>query len=158
MSFDACDGTISAIGKHGLGQVGGISFYGGALYALDSVTDTLQSLNPSTGEATTVGKLGVDFGYNGMAWDCSNDILYAVNANDESLYELDPSTGAATWVMTTTASFGVVGLEWDATRQVLWASTGSGFYELDPAAGTTTSLGSFSPSVNDLALYPPCSP
>ena len=98
----------------------------------------------------------MDFGYNGMAWDCSNDVLYAVNANDESLYELDPSTGAATWVMTTTASFGVVGLEYDATRQVLWASTGSGFYELDPAAGTTTSVGTFSESLNDLALYPPC--
>ncbi len=65
---DACTGSISNTGSMGVGNTCGISFgSAGLLYGLDTTSDKMVELNPSTGAGTVLGSLGTSVSNCGMA-------------------------------------------------------------------------------------------
>lgn len=88
------DGTITSIGT-GTGISGSGMAYDDTndiLYAVDSLTDNLFSVDTSTGLSTLIGSAGINVGQVGLAYDETNNILYA-NSTGE-LYTVNVSTGA----------------------------------------------------------------
>ena len=86
-------GTYNAIGNSNVYYAGGFGSTLSGLYAVSS--DTLYSVNPSTGAATSIGPTGVGLG----AWrdiSTNSSTLYFGNSSD--LYTLNTGTGAATLV------------------------------------------------------------
>jgi len=72
----------------------------GELFATDITTDELVSINPATGEGTTIGPLGIDISFaQSLEYDNANDILFAgAYTTAGELYTVDPTTGTATYV------------------------------------------------------------
>lgn len=157
-AFDACTGSSTIIGAHGVASVGGIGFGpGGRLFGIGSA-DELVEFDLGTGVATVVGPLGIDIGNSGLAWDCSTQTMFGADGRDNRIFQIDLSTGAATNVQTTTVPFGSVGLEYDRVTGLLFASTGSALYTVDPSTGASTLVGAVAGAANvdDLAWHPPC--
>lgn len=68
----------------------------GTLYAV-SPNNNLYKIDKATGNATLVGELGVDAGFDQtMAFDYTTGTLYWANNADYVLYTIDTTTGAAT--------------------------------------------------------------
>ena len=155
--FDACTGTATDIGPHGMSGIGGIGFGpSGRLFGIGS-TDVLYEFDPSTGAGSVVGPLGIDVGNSGLAWDCTTQTMYGADGRGNRVFEIDLTTGAATNVQQTTVPFGGVGLEFDRVTGELYASTGTELYSIDPADGSSTFVGSLAASnIDDLAWHPPC--
>lgn len=87
----------------------------GIIYSVDIGTDVLQTLNKTSGAATTVGPLGVDLNYaQGMCFDPSTDSLflaaYNLTLNTGQLLRCNTSTGSTTLI----GSLGAAGTELDA--------------------------------------------
>ncbi|MEO8664742.1 MAG: DUF4394 domain-containing protein [Ignavibacteria bacterium] len=74
----------------------------GVIYSIDIGTDVLQTLNKTTGAATTIGPLGVDLNFaQGMGFDGSTDSLYTASyltAGTSGLYKANLTTGALTLI------------------------------------------------------------
>ncbi len=73
----------------------------GVLYAIDSATQQLVTINPATGAATPVGAIASSGGesWTGMAYDPTNDTMYASSTScgsSSTLYSVNTATGAAT--------------------------------------------------------------
>jgi hypothetical protein len=155
--FDACTGSWTEIGAHGVGGIGGIGFGpGGRLFGIGG-EDVLYEFDTSTGTASVVGPLGIDIGNSGLAWDCTTQTMYGADGRGDRVFEIDLTTGAATNVRNTTVPFGSVGLEYDRASGLLYASTGSALYTVDPTSGSSTYIGALAASnIDDLAWHPPC--
>ena len=155
--FDACTGTATDIGPHGMSGIGGIGFGpGGRLFGIGS-TDLLYEFNPSTGVGSIVGPLGINVSTSGLAWDCTTQTMYGADGSGNRIFEVDLTTGAATNIQQTTVPFGSVGLEFDRVSGNLYASTGSALYTIDPTNGSSTYIGGLAASnIDDLAWHPPC--
>lgn len=110
-------GVVTSIGT-GTGIDGrGMAFDdgNGILYATDWATDSLYSVDVTTGTSTLLGSMGLGTFTIGLAFDELNGILYA-NASSQgggtdSLYILDTTTGAASLVGANGFS-GIDGLAW----------------------------------------------
>jgi hypothetical protein len=155
--FDACTGTATDIGTHGMSGIGGIGFGpGGRLFGIGS-TDLLYEFNPSTGAGSIIGPLGINVSTSGLAWDCTTQTMYGADGSGDRIFEVDLTTGAATNIQQTTVPFSSVGLEFDRVSGNLYASTGSALYTIDPTNGSSTYIGGLSASnIDDLAWHPPC--
>jgi hypothetical protein len=71
------------------------------LYGINSSSDTLVTIDPSTGNTTTVGALGnlsPAFLYPGLGWDGNSDTLYLNVGYTNNFYSVNRSTGAATLI------------------------------------------------------------
>ncbi len=156
--FDACTGTVTTLGPHGAGGLGGISFGpGGRLFGIGGGEDTLWEFDLSTGVGTAIGPLGIDIGSSGMARDCSTQTMYGADTNQDIVFELDLATGEARNIQSTAVPFSAVGLEYDRASGLLFASSGTALYTVDPTNGDTVSLGAFGASnMDDLAWHPSC--
>ncbi|PLW94571.1 MAG: hypothetical protein C0592_02385 [Marinilabiliales bacterium] len=76
----------------------------GELWAIDLISDSLVSINTTTGAGTFIGPLGVDINYaQDIGFDRENAILYGTLYTTEGgLYTIDVATAAATLVGTFT--------------------------------------------------------
>jgi len=155
--FDACTGTATDLGAHGMSGIGGIGFGpGGRLFGIGS-TDVLFEFDPSTGAGSIIGPLGIDVTTSGLAWDCTTQTMYGADGGGNRVFEIDLTTGAATNIQQTTVPFSSVGLEFDRVSGNLYASTGSVLYTIDPTNGDSTYIGGLSASnIDDLAWHPTC--
>ncbi len=82
----------------------------GVLYATETNTDQVVTIDPVTGVATPLGPSGIAIGAIGGAdFDCRTGVYYF--ANGRNLYSIDTDTGAATFlgqIPTTTSSIACV--------------------------------------------------
>jgi len=112
----------------------------GVLYAL-SETDNLVTIDTDTLSITTIGPVGTNTSFGGLAYDPNSDTLYMVGGRgNNNLYTVDQTTGAATLV----GSHGLTdlfGLGYDSLNNVLYGGQytgGSGLYSLNTSTGAAT--------------------
>ena len=115
----------------------------GLLLALDNANDTLVSIDTDTLALNTVGPLGTDANFAGLAWDPLNGTLYmAGGRNNNNLYTVDMGTGAASLV----GEHGIIDLlsiAYDTSTNSLYGaqfSRGSGLYEVNVMTGLATQI------------------
>jgi hypothetical protein len=131
------------------------SAHAGILYAIEEGSNSLVAIDSVTLAMTTVGPLGVDFQFGGLAWNSDTDTLYMVDGRTTGLglYTVDTNTGAATLV----GSHGIddmFGLEYDSSTGTLYGvsyTTDPGFYSLNIATGAATLIGNVSGGLGGLA-------
>ena len=128
-------------------------------FMADGNTSSLYEVNPTTGQAISVGSLGV-FPNNalGLTYNPSLDVLYMTNSSgtgqvNSDFYTVNPSTGQATLVGDT-GVIGLSGLAYDPTRNLLYGGAGfdDSLYVVDPSTGSATLIGSFGVAVGGQGL------
>jgi hypothetical protein len=131
--------TIADVGPLGVGFAFGDCAWdsgNGKLYMTEGrATNSLYTINTTTGAATLVGVHGITDMF-ALAYYAPTNTLYA-NGNLNTLYTLNTTTGAATVVG---ASGYLNGMAWDPIRSTMWAITSSGTIDtVNIATGTLTS-------------------
>jgi len=147
-TVDLQTGRFSLVGSLGLrlgGSDAGLTYNPNSnlIYATSEGTDSLYSIDPTTGQATEVGSTGI-VNPHGLAYDHVHDILYAASgATTRSLYRVDPLNGAASLIGTLSPSSGQSGLAYDFVNEVLYVnfSSGNELYTVDVTDATTTLVG-----------------
>jgi hypothetical protein len=128
------------------------------LYATDLVTNTLFTVDTSTSVGTAIGPIGGGFRLvEGLAYDSTARILYGLaDTLPGHVIVIDPATGDAvglpnalpldddTWR----------GLTFDPVTDTLFASSDQKLYQVDPATGVGTLVGTLSPPIQGLAVIP----
>lgn len=119
-------------------------------FAVNDGTDTLCTVDTTTGIITPIGALGVPYAFGDLAFDSSAGVMYmtdgwgASSANSSSLYKVDLTTGVATFVgqMGVTSIFSLV---YDPTSNKLYGAisthTPTGFYGINRTTGAATIIG-----------------
>jgi hypothetical protein len=88
-------------------DINGIAVEGNTFWAIDRVSNTLGTLDPTTGTYSSIGNTGAPIGdVGGLAVDSIDGTLYAAFSNG-SFYSLDKTTGAATLIGSNSANFGL---------------------------------------------------
>ena len=156
--IDACAGTMTLLGQHGVGNTCGIAFGpGGILYGLDTGNDQLVQFDLQTGQATPIGPLGINVASCGLAYDCSNDRLIGADSITDQIFDIDPLTGAASNFVQTGVPFQSVGLEFEPSTGQVLASDRFNLYRVDPVTGSTQTIGPLGgENIDDLAYHPAC--
>src|SRR5262245_9651093 len=90
---------------------------GGRLVAINPTADTLLAIDPNTFVVSTIGPLGVDYEFGGLAYDPNLQILYMRSRG--SLYTVDPFTGHATYKGYDPTQREGYGLAFDSNRNQL---------------------------------------
>jgi hypothetical protein len=141
--IDPCTCEITPIGPVGFQStiVGITTDQGVNLYGVETYNNNLVSMLSSTGEATVVGTLGMDFGASGATWSDELGAMWAINSLDDNLYVIDPETGLATFQASLDRAFGNVGIEFHAGKDKLYACTGSKLYSVDTETGWVFTIG-----------------
>jgi hypothetical protein len=85
-----------------------LAFDGTTLYAIDRVSNTLGTVNTTTGLYTAIGDPGASIGASGgLAFDPADGTLYASFADTNGFYRLNKSTGAGTFIGPTNVIWGL---------------------------------------------------
>ena len=107
--------SIETVGVIGAGQMGGgiaqvfaaagtpVHLYDSdadVLYGIDAATDSLITIDTTTGAGTAVSVLTFG-GVEGLAWEPKGKTLYGTDANSRELIEIDTGTGIATSIGST---------------------------------------------------------
>lgn len=124
----------------------------GVLYGIDRDGDNLISVDLNTFAATTVGSLGTDDSYGGLAYDVNGDIMYmAPGRNNNTIYTVNYTTGAAT-LLGTHGITDVFGLAFDSSNNVLYGSTTQNtVYSFSQVDGSATLIGTTGSNIGGLA-------
>jgi len=97
--FDIATGKSSLVGFSGA-ALSGLAFLNGTLYGVGKTTDTLYTVNTSTGATTAVGFLGamagspiqsLSAGPNGQLYGTFDDRLFSINATTGAATAVDPN-------------------------------------------------------------------
>lgn len=163
--IDTITGSETFVGKVDLKVQGSIFNVMGL--AFDPNSDTLFgvydaptqliTIDPSTGDATTVGSMGTIW-FTGLAFDENTDTLFAVDGNAR-LFTIDPVTVGRTLIGG--IGFGTRGIAFDADSDTLF---GTGFdptgnwmlITIDPSTGAGSVVGpTHHIDINGLAVLPP---
>lgn len=131
------------------------------LYMVERHGDVLSTIDLTTGSASTVGPVGVDVFFTGLAYDPTNDKFLMTNSNrterTADLYRVDPDSAAATLIGSTDTNI-MSGLAYDPGGGVLYGVTGAtdSLYTIDPTTAETTWVGNFGfdADVSGLAFDP----
>ncbi len=112
------------------------------LYTVDDSTDALVVIEPTTGEGTAVGSLGVPL-IRSLAFNTNTDTLYGTTLIPRQLVRIDIETGAAT-VVGPLGEFDVRGLAFDVNTDTLYGTTVTPrqLVRIDTATGAGTVVGS----------------
>jgi hypothetical protein len=119
----------------------------GPLFAVDDDTDSLYSVDRSTGAARMVGPCGEDLSASGLAWDSWHRKMYVsdvtLGGGAWGLGTVNLGTGAVTVVGDHVNSTNIGGLAFDSTNNVLYAADQSNecLAEIDRATGVSTCVG-----------------
>jgi len=103
-TIDTTTGAATLVGSHnGLGVMGGLAFdETGALYSMSiGGASDLFSVDPGSGFAAVIGRLGIGFVFEGGLSFSGAGVLYGVDQGDAAsavAFTIDPTTGAATIV------------------------------------------------------------
>jgi hypothetical protein len=96
---------------------------GNDLYGIAVETDTLQHIDVTTGVATEIGPVGVDFFLSGATWlDDTQEVLGILGTTGaDGLFEFDTATGAGTRTIDLNREFTKVGMEHHPRNGVIYA-------------------------------------
>lgn len=125
--------------------------HAGMLYSVQENTNSLVTIDTDTLAISTIGLLGVNFNFGGLAYDNTSQTLYMTDGRVENephrlenkLYKIDMATGHATLI----GHHGVkdmFGLAFDTSTHTLYGSQflgGTGVYSLDTSTGSATYIG-----------------
>jgi hypothetical protein len=115
----------------------------GIILALDNNNDTLVSIDTDSFVVSTIGALGTNVSFAGLAYDSNTDTVYmAGGRGNNNLYTVNQATGAANLV----GSHGIndlFGLAFDSLNNTLYGSQfagGSGLFSLNTSDGSSTTI------------------
>jgi len=161
-SFNAAAGTATGSPVGDAASFTGLQYIGGTLYGTAILTSggpsTLRTLDPVTGNSTTIGNTGIG-PISGLAY---NGTLYGISGGSGTagLYTLNLTTGAATLIGSTGIQAG--GLAFGPDGNLYAGGTGpnaGNVYRINPATGASTLVGATTvddaAGVTGLALLPP---
>jgi hypothetical protein len=143
-AIDPCTCEVSPVGSYnGFTGVNGItSDFGLNLFGVSHVQDVLISINSQSGSGTSIGPLGVNFGYTGATWSDEEQLVYAIDATSDGLYTISPQTGEATFIAPLSLPLGTVGIEMHPANGILYACSDPGhLLAVDLITGEVTDLG-----------------
>lgn len=144
VTLDLPTGAASVVGR--THQAMGLAFSpAGTLYAVNSATDELLEIDPSTGAYTTVATVTGADGLVALAFSGSGT-LYASDAASDSLVTLDPATGVASLVGP--VGFGdVQGIAFGEGILYGVDNITDSLIHINPATGEGTLIGPVSPAL-----------
>jgi hypothetical protein len=143
-TIDPCTCAVQVVGPYGgFSGVNGItSDFGVNLFGVSHIQDEFISIDSNTGGGTSIGDLGVNFGYTGATWSDGDEMVYAIDALSDSLFKIDPETGLATFVAPLSLPMGTVGIEMHPDNGVLYAcSDPAHLLSIDLVTGEVTDIG-----------------
>jgi len=143
-TIDPCTCAVQVVGPYGgFSGVNGItSDFGVNLFGVSHIQDEFISIDSNTGGGTSIGDLGVNFGYTGATWSDGDEMVYAIDALSDSLFKIDPETGLATYVAPLSLPMGTVGIEMHPDNGVLYAcSDPAHLLSIDLVTGEVTDIG-----------------
>ena len=143
-TIDPCTCEVTTVGPYnGFTGVNGItSNFGANLFGVSHIQDVLIDIDTQTGAGTSVGPLGVNFGYTGATWDDSAQTIYAIDAASDALFTVEPATGQATQVAPLSLAMGTVGIEMHPANGILYAcSDPADLLAIDLVTGEVTIIG-----------------
>ena len=158
----------SAVGSAGryagqtIGNISGLTTAAnGALYAIAGASKLLLTVDPGTGSASVIGRLGISGGAGqfdaldlNMIEGCDGT-LWLASGVTRQLWTVDPASAATTLIGSTGHSISGLAVR----KDVLYGAGSKGdnnFYRLDPRTGAATRVGAFGPAmtrwVNSVAM------
>ncbi len=155
--------TITNIGALGVGYMFGDCAWNpsnNTLYMVEGrATNTLYTVNTTTGAATAVGVHGITDMF-ALGFYPPTGQMFAASAANGNLYSLDLTTGAATLIGSTgLVSPSINGLAWDPTRRQFIALvsnvSGGSLYSVDVTTAAVTLLADAGPIDNAGLTYDP---
>lgn len=157
--IDTASGTATLIGNTG-GNPHGLAFdsENNILYASDTNTDQLLTLDTTTGAKTIKGNLG--FGnVEGLAYDVNTDTLHGIDTDplgkNPRLITIHTTSGAGTAVGAVLHEDMSGALAYDSTRAKLYGANKLGLLRLDTTNGRGTGVGQLGvETVTDVAYHP----
>jgi hypothetical protein len=127
------------------------------IWAVDWDTNTLLTVNPSTGASTSLGPIGTSSKMRSLAFDATNATLFGVT-DDRTLYTIDPDTAVPTLRGVTGVSSGfltALGCDLSGELFAVTSSPGNQLFHIDSTTGAATLVANLSISgVTDLAARP----
>ncbi|MDI3544788.1 MAG: hypothetical protein PWQ43_880 [Rikenellaceae bacterium] len=144
-------GDIIAIGSYtGTDLIPGADFIRGDWYASNYDTESLITIDTTTGNLTTIGNLGLIM--NGLAYDATTDKLYGCAYDDGSansiLYEINYYTGTCTQVGTISAGI-IIGIAANSHGNIYGINISDGsLYSIDKTTGAGTVIGALGYDIN----------
>ena len=140
-NIDLMSGLGTVTGSTGTGSTYAAAFDTDGSKTLYTLIDgfsgnaRLATVNPATGQATTVSGPGT--GTNMIALEVAEDgTMYGVGSNDRQLYRIDKATGEATAIGDTQIS-DTMDLAFDSSG-TLWATVSNKLWTIDLTTGTST--------------------
>ena len=121
------------------------------LYTVQEGTDSLATINTTSGAVNVIGSLGTSYNFGDLAFNTNNNTMYMVNGRGSvpsNLYTVNLTTGQAT-LIGSTGQVEMFGLAFDPTTGKLFGSqsTGAtGFFDMNLGTGSATLIGN--PGVN----------
>lgn len=114
----------------------------GLLYGIDRTDDSLVTVDLGTFSATTVGSLGTNENFGGLAYSVNSSIMYmAGGRSNNSIYTVDYLTGTAS-LLGAHGIGDVFGLAFDSANNVLYGTTTtSELYSFSLTDGSATLIG-----------------
>ena len=143
-AIDPCTCEVTPVGSYnGFTGVNGItSDFGLNLFGVSHIQDVLITINSQSGAGTSVGPLGVNFGYTGATWSDEEQVVYAIDASSDGLFKISPQTGEATFVAPLSLPMGTVGIEMHPENGVLYAcSDAAHLLSVDLITGEVVDIG-----------------
>ena len=121
----------------------------GTLYAANFNTNSLYTVNPSTGKATLVGSQPGLLKFNSimdMAFDSANNTMYAIAAppscTGSSFYSINLTTGVGNLISNVPADNCLMALTADSSGRLFATGFMTGeLYQIDALTGNTTDIG-----------------
>src|SRR3569623_1389490 len=154
--------TATVVGSYGgYSDVEGLAFdYNGILYGSDTTSNTLLTINMTSGAAQTfkVTGYGTSAGIqlSGLAFDANHQLFYGVDSNalgDQYLLRVQAATGTTSAVAKITGVSGALyGLAYDPNTNRLYGVNGSSLYRSDTVSAAATLVGSTGANPRGLAF------
>ena len=143
-TVNASSGAGVFVVKTDLAYPGDIVFdQNDVLYAVDQ-TNTLFTLDETTGTANAIGLTGVSLA--GLAYDPTSGILYGSSGSTDLVYTINTTTGGAVLLGSTGLGVGTPDIHFDQDGNLFGAVRGAGniydYVAIDKLTGTGTVIGS----------------
>lgn len=143
-------GDIIAIGSYtGTDLIPGADFIRGDWYASNYDTESLITIDTTTGNLTTIGNLGLIM--NGLAYDATTDKLYGCTYDGSAnsiLYEINYYTGTCTQIGTISAGI-IIGMAANSHGNLYGINiSDDALYSIDKTTGTGTLIGALGYNLN----------
>jgi len=118
--------------------------HAGILYAIADSTNSLVTIDRTTGAVTVVGSTGVGTGdFGDLAYDSNTGTMYwSAGRGNNGIYRINTTTGAATLIGNTGVG-DLFGLAFDTTNNILFgrANDGHALYTISTTTAAATTVG-----------------